>query len=164
HLLGTVYWEDKRFAEAERELTAAKDIREALRKDAPGDSAYAVYLGGTYCNLGLLASSQRQDSAVTWFDKAVATLTADRPASDEDLVGRQFLLNAYRGRANFYAKVGKFAESARDWRFVIVTDRPESKPVYQARLAYILSRTPDHREARSAAARRRGWRRNCQRR
>jgi serine/threonine protein kinase len=98
--LGSVLLDLGRRGEAEAPLREGLALKEALATDFPAALEYFDDLAAGYCNLGSLTlESGRPEAALGWFGKAIARLEPMFAREPLRVEPRQFLHNAYRGKA-----------------------------------------------------------------
>ena len=91
--------------EAEREYRAGLQGQEQLVTEHPGVPEYAVYLGGSYCNLGILLRNYRQPAVeLDWYDRAITTLGGVLRRVGRDVTALKFLRNSHWNRARALAR------------------------------------------------------------
>jgi eukaryotic-like serine/threonine-protein kinase len=151
--LGIVYEDTGRPREAEQAYTEGLSVFEALARDHPLIIEYGVSLGGAQCNLGNRTGGQgRYAESREWFTKAVATLQAVLAKEPQHAKAREFLRNAYRGRANTLVALGRHAEALADLDRAVELDHGQrvSYPIRLQR-ATALARLKRHAEATAEA-------------
>src|SRR5206468_2986517 len=102
--------------EAETEYRRALALREKLAADFPTVLAYAVDLGGSYCNFGNLVHKRGEAAAsLAWHAKAVATLRPVLAQEPRLATARHFLRNVHLNRARALDQFGRHAAAVADW-------------------------------------------------
>jgi serine/threonine protein kinase len=139
--LGYLFAGIGRQAEAEAEYHAAITIREKLAADAPAVPAYQFQLGGTWVNLGNLRYA-RDDfaGALEWHVKAVDRLAAVVRAEPGLAVAKEFLKNAYIGRAQDFMTLNRYPEALSDWDAALKCDDGSMRVSMRFRRADCLAR------------------------
>jgi tetratricopeptide (TPR) repeat protein len=139
--LGYMLADIGRRADAEPEYRAAMAIREQLVADAPGVPDYAVDLGGSYVNVGNLVSAAGDVAgALTWYTKAVERLAAVVKAEPRMAIAKQFLRNAYMGRAQDFVSLKRIAEALSDLEAALKSDDGSFRVSLRFRRADCLAR------------------------
>ncbi len=89
---------DTRPADAQADLTAARDVLEKLAAEVPQRIRYAEYLAGAYTGLGRLAGTERDPAGAKGaYEKALAILRPAVARSPDSAEARQLLAEAERG-------------------------------------------------------------------
>jgi tetratricopeptide (TPR) repeat protein len=148
-MLATLCGENGQPAEAQEHHRAAIQILERCAAANLEDKVVAIALAGTYCNK---ANVHRYNGEATeslqWYAKAEAILVATNKAKDGTHdTAQTFLRNVYWGRARVLDRLGKYAESLKDWTeaWQLEGSRPGSP--CRAGRAVALARLGNHREA-----------------
>ena len=139
--------------EAHSYLQEAQRLWRELVNADPARSDLAVGLGATCNNLGDLAQDYGDlDAALTWYDEAIQTLTrpAQEGARQREL--RRNLRNAYWGRAEVRARLGRHEDSVQDWTEVLRLEDGPEQTNFRVRYAYAVSCLGKHDQARAEAA------------
>jgi serine/threonine protein kinase/Tfp pilus assembly protein PilF len=147
--LGVLLGAQGRLAEAEIEHRAALALRKQLVADFPGVPSHAVDLGGSYCNLGNVV--QDLGLALVWHGKAIATLEAVLAQDVREARAREFLSNAYVGRARAFHGLQRHAEAAKDFDRAIELDEGPNRLTIRQERAVNLAKAGDHAQATRAA-------------
>jgi serine/threonine-protein kinase len=114
--LGEVYKTGGRWAEAEAAHRKALVIREKLATTQPGNAPILVFLAWSQNSLGLLAlTTGKPEVAVEWFARPAVTLGPVLKKEARHRFARRALCVAHWGRANALARVGRPAESVKDF-------------------------------------------------
>jgi serine/threonine protein kinase/tetratricopeptide (TPR) repeat protein len=121
---------------AEAALRRALGIFEKLAADFPTVSAHAIELGGGYCNIGIWVRDGGQpETALNWYQKAIATLEPVVAKEPRLVDAREFLRNSHKGRAEALEDLGRLAEATRDWERALELDDGPSKEFLRANVA-----------------------------
>jgi serine/threonine protein kinase len=121
--LGMLFARQRKWAEAEAAQREALAAWEKLVKLCPAVPKYAVNLGGTQVNLGLIEADKGDfKTALSWLDKAIATLGAVPSAAKESGDCRRFRGNAHGARAGALMRLERYPEALRDWEQVLQLD------------------------------------------
>jgi tetratricopeptide (TPR) repeat protein len=111
---------------------AALKINEQLAAEFPSMPAYAVELGGGYCNFGLLIRDQGDPlAALDWFAKAIRALELVLQKEQRLVIAREFLHNAHLNRAEALDMLHRHAEAVQDWDRAIELDDGQDKAALQ---------------------------------
>jgi tetratricopeptide (TPR) repeat protein len=137
--------------EAEAHYRQAVALGERLVADFPRVPAYAVSLGGSYCNFGLVLTEGGQPAqALEWYAQAIRVLqqALDRTP---DVRAREFLRKSHANRAVALGRIGRHAEAVPDWDRAIALDegpqRPTDRLLRACALAHCGEGTQATREA-----------------
>jgi tetratricopeptide (TPR) repeat protein len=125
--LGNVYRLTGRAAQAEPEYQKALEIREELVRRQPGVNELAIDLGGSYCNLGILAQEAGKiEAAHDWYGKGLAVLEPAYTREPKNPYARDYLGNARLVWAQVLGQLGKHREAlaACDRAQVLATGAP----------------------------------------
>jgi serine/threonine-protein kinase len=107
----------------------ARKVQERLVSDHPTESKHQTSLGGTYVNLGGLASQQDQAAqSLVWFARAIPLLEAVTIADPKNPAARPFLRNAHYGRAQAFDKLARYADAVKDWDQALELDAGPGRP------------------------------------
>ena len=101
-------------SDAEEQYRAALAIQQKLARDFPTVPLYQVDLGGSYCDFGMRLGQDdggQPAETLTWFDKAIRTLTAVYAKGRELLRAKEFLRNSHCKKAD---KRQEYADRAMD--------------------------------------------------
>jgi eukaryotic-like serine/threonine-protein kinase len=121
-----------RRADAETCYRAALRIQEQLVIDFPSVQRYAMSLAGGYCNLGHLIRDQGvPQAALDWFIRAMRTLEPILEKEPRLVTARQFLRNAYWGRARAFDLLQQYTAAVLDWERAIELDDGTYKDQFQ---------------------------------
>jgi tetratricopeptide (TPR) repeat protein len=114
--LGLMLFRLRRLPEAEVESRAAAALSEKLVAEFPAVHAYAVGLGGSYCNVGLVVEGRGEGAAaLDWYSKAIATLVPVHRAEPPHATGRRFLRTSCTRRAQVLMRLNRPAEAVADY-------------------------------------------------
>jgi serine/threonine-protein kinase len=143
---------------AEAAYRRALGIREELVRRHPSNASFAAELAGTYCNLGHLLSGapgwkDRPGAALDSYGRSIQALEAALRRDRRDAVAREFLTNAYSGRAEALQQLGRDAEAAHDWGRACELDTGAGRAAFRHRRAAALARSGDHAGAAGEANR-----------
>jgi tetratricopeptide (TPR) repeat protein len=128
--------------EAEAAYRRALELHEKLAADFPAVPAYAVGLGGAYCNFGNRVQDGGQpDAALGWYGKAIATLEPVTAKEPRQVNARLFLRNSHYARATALDTLGRHAEAARDWERALELDDGRDKEFFRSKVAESRLRT-----------------------
>src|SRR5439155_1729278 len=106
----------------------ARRLREKLVAAHPDVLGYQNGLSGTYVNLGnLIKTSGKSEEAIGWYGKAILLLEAVRQRQPKHPTARQFLRNAYWGRADVWTRLGRYAEALTDWDRALELDTGQDR-------------------------------------
>jgi serine/threonine protein kinase/Flp pilus assembly protein TadD len=96
----------------------AVDVRAKLVADFPGVQIYREHLAISYCMLGdSIRELGRPESALTWYDQAITTLTNVRAEKSRFVGAREFELRKARGeRAVALLELGQFNEAVQAFK------------------------------------------------
>jgi tetratricopeptide (TPR) repeat protein len=93
-------------------LEEACRLHESLVKDQPLVAEYAIELGGSYCNIGVLLTAQNEDAkAYPWFDKAETTLEKGLRLGGFTDQGHEYMRTVCSNRSVLLEKEGRLAEA-----------------------------------------------------
>jgi tetratricopeptide (TPR) repeat protein len=103
-------------SEAEPAYRKIVETAERLARDNPNSSEDAVYLGGSYCNLGhRLRDNNKPEAALASYSQATQTLEAVLAKDSINGQARRFLANSLSGAAVVRSKLlGRHAEALQD--------------------------------------------------
>jgi tetratricopeptide (TPR) repeat protein len=108
---------------------------ERLVGEFPAVPAYAVNLGGSYCNFGHFARDGGQpETALDWFKKAIATLEPVVSKEPRLTDARDFLRNSHWGRALALDDLGRRADATRDWERALELDDGSNGATFRVRI------------------------------
>ena len=114
--------------DADAAYRTAISIQKKLTEDAPSVDQYVFDLGRSYFYFGLLRQTcGNAETALEWYDSAVATVTplvSKEPTSDS---ARLFLSISHWGRAGSLVALGRHSESINDWERALELDDGTSK-------------------------------------
>jgi serine/threonine-protein kinase len=140
---------------ARKSFRQAIDVLEPLAAEFPTVTLYSVYLGATSSNFGGLALAQGNfDEATTLCSKAIAILQPLVTRDPRFLMARQFLGDAFQGRAEALSRLRRHTEAAEDYaRAAEVTEGADRTwCLCQRALALVHGgQTVNHAEAVAAA-------------
>jgi tetratricopeptide (TPR) repeat protein len=146
--LGILYLQTGRLDQSAVVQQKSLAIKQRLLERNPGDVGLAVALGGSCCNLGLALRDQKKNAeALVWFGKAVDTLEGVLKWQPRHLVGRDFLLKSYAGRAAALEALERYAEAQADWDQALTYARDEERPGLRLRRALALAHSGKYAEA-----------------
>ncbi len=127
---GVKLMESGRRSDAEAPYRRALAIYETLIADFGPLPIYLTNCGGTLCNMGnLLTHKKQHEPSLEWYGKAIAMKEQARQQIPNDVRNRDYLCNAYKGRADAFNALKRPAEAAADWDKVLELCR-ESKRSY----------------------------------
>jgi serine/threonine protein kinase/tetratricopeptide (TPR) repeat protein len=150
--LGVLYYSTGRFPQAEDAYRRALAVHTRLAKTFPAITNYQIALGGDSCNLGHLVRDQgKPEDALGWYEKAISTLEAVVQKEPLHVQAKQFLANSHRGRVDALARLGRYAEAAKDWDRLLALDPGELRPWYRWQRALALARSGEHAAATAEA-------------
>jgi serine/threonine-protein kinase len=130
-----------RAAEAESAYRDALAIRERLAADFPNAPAYKLSLAGGYANFGSVLSGQGQPGpALDWFAKAIRTLNALLRREPLLARAREYLRNAYVGRATALGQLHSYPDALADWDHALDYDDGSTRAVILLGRAGCLAR------------------------
>lgn len=133
---------------AKAALEKACQIRERLVKEQPLVPEYAVLLGGTYANLGMIHALRKETAqAHPWYDKAQACLeSALRQGAFPDQANN-YLRIVFKNRSYLLQVDGRLQEAAEQAEKAINVSTPLTMSASKLWHAMILSQTDRHAEA-----------------
>src|SRR5262249_47390679 len=92
-------------------LRRARSILEKIVQDHPGQSKYAVDLGGDYCDLAdLIRYGGEREEGLRLFKRAIQTLEPVCQKEQENDRARRFLANSYECEGNTYRVLHRYRE------------------------------------------------------
>jgi tetratricopeptide (TPR) repeat protein len=134
--LGNVLSELGKRGEADAAYREALAIQEMLTADFPNESDYATLLGAGYCNFGILTRESGQlETALGWFQKAIARLGPVVNKEPRLVQAREFLRNSHQIRARTLDDLGRHSDAVRDWERALELDDGGRKDYLRANLA-----------------------------
>jgi tetratricopeptide (TPR) repeat protein len=121
--LGRLQMSQRRFTDALASYEAARPVLAKLIQEFPTDQEYQIGLGAVLCNLGILyRETRRPTEALPWLDQAIRQLQTVLDKESRHAQARQFLRNAYQGRAAALDDLQRHAESAQAWEQAMAYD------------------------------------------
>jgi tetratricopeptide (TPR) repeat protein len=142
--LANVLRQTGRGADAEKSYHLALALQEKLTAEFPTTVRHWVELGATCVNLGNAALDKKEpERALAWFDRATAALARDKRSPQ----ARQFLRNAWWGRARALAALSRDAEALPAWDRALALDVAPGQPFLRMERAWALLRTGAHARA-----------------
>jgi tetratricopeptide (TPR) repeat protein len=122
--------------QAEEAYRQALAIQEKLVAEFPAVADYRIELGGNQCDFGsILGANKELERAIEWYGKAIATLDDALRQVRSDDRPRQYLRNAYWGRALAYYELMRHAEAAADWDKVAELSAEAERPQFRMNAA-----------------------------
>lgn len=117
-------FELKQPRESEEAGEKALKIYVGLRDKLKDDRAFAISLGGAYCNAGnALNRRGANEKAIDYYGKAIAILEEIHATEKKDDSPRQFLLNSVRGRGEVHKRMKKYPEAVADWERAVELEK-----------------------------------------
>jgi tetratricopeptide (TPR) repeat protein len=114
--LGMIYEARGKWAEARLEYEESYRALETLDAKQPGDIATGRSLAASACNVGNILNDHGEPlNALNWYGKAIRTLRAVLEKEPREMQTREFLRNAYWGRADACNRLGRHAEALAAW-------------------------------------------------
>jgi serine/threonine protein kinase/tetratricopeptide (TPR) repeat protein len=150
--LGILFYGQGEREPAKAQFLRALELREQLAAQFPAVPQYQIDVAGSYVNLGqlVIASGQAKES-LDWFAKAVTLLEVMLKRDTRVSVVREFLRNAYAGRAEALVKMKCHGDAAVAWGRAIELDDGAMRSKFGLARAVALVRSGDHRAASAAA-------------
>jgi tetratricopeptide (TPR) repeat protein len=156
NMLGLIYRDLERRAEAAASYTRATGVLEPLRREHPERTDLAVLLGGVLCNQGHLQGKTGQvEDALESYRQAEKVLSQVLAVSPGDATAAQYLFNTFTGRTERLADSGDLqgAVAACEAALASVPDGFPYAPSLRLHRTYYTARLGDHaRAAREAEA------------
>ncbi|CAN5345390.1 hypothetical protein BH11PLA2_BH11PLA2_24070 [soil metagenome] len=140
--LGSAFHALGKLDEACRQHQLALNIRKSLAAQHPAIPQYQIDLGASYCNTGLLLSSEEKwIEGLEFYTRAIATLQRVHEKEPAEVHAKQFLRNSHLNRALAYCRLRRFAESGEDWDRVVALSPPGEHAAvrYQQQLTRLRS-------------------------
>jgi tetratricopeptide (TPR) repeat protein len=135
-------------AKAKTALDRARAIRKKLAGDFPLVLEYARDLGGSYCNLGLVAhKAEKRQAAVDWYNKGQVCLDKVLKKDPRYPYASLFLRNVHWGRARALTRLGRHADALKDWDRALALDTGPTRNWILIGRAQTLARQGEHRRA-----------------
>jgi serine/threonine-protein kinase len=150
--LGNLYRSMGRLDQAQAAFQKALAVQESLARQHPTVTEYAVALGGTYSNLGRAVDEQGKPAvALDWYAKAIDKLAGVARQEKQHVLAREFLRNAYWGRAETLTQLGRHAEALADWDRTIELADGSQRDSLRLERALVLASLGQHARAVAAA-------------
>jgi tetratricopeptide (TPR) repeat protein len=141
----------KNAAGALRALEEACQLHETLVKDQPLVAEYAIELGASYCNIGVLLTAQNEDAkAYSWFDKAEATLEKGLQLGGFTDQGHDYMRTVCTNRSALLEKEGRLVEAAQQAERAIKFASPTNRDNSRFWHSMLLSLTDQHEKGIAA--------------
>ncbi len=137
--LGSVYWGNQQLDKAAAVYREALGILEPLVAAHPDNVWYASSLASLRINLGGLWGIQgRLKEALQQYDRALEALQFVLRREPNHAQAQKDLLPAHGGRAQTLSRLGRHAESVKDWDRVVALAPVENRPAYRLERAGVL--------------------------
>ena len=150
--LGSVYWGNHQPDKAAAVYQEALGILEPLVAAHPGHVWYATTLASLRINLGGLWGTQgRLEEALQQYDRALSALQFVLSREPNHAQAQKDLLPAHGGRAQTSSRLGRYAESVKDWDRVVALAAVANRPAYRLERAGVLIQMGDLAKAAAEA-------------
>ncbi len=153
--IGLIHFHDGHdIDQARKTYEKSLKIRQQLVEDDPDSIAYAINVGGSYCNLGHLESkTENHEQALTRYEQSIAALSGALKNEPNHSTAKRFLTNARGGRATLLVKLERFSAAAPDWKRCMELNSGRTARHFQNQFAFALAKAGDHHSAAGQAGR-----------
>jgi len=149
---GGFYHRISRRADAEQSYRKAIALLEKLTAVHRTNIDFAVALGSTYGNIGLLIlESGSPEAAQEWLDRSVSKLADVLREDERSTSARQALRNAYWWRAEALNGLEQHEQALTDWSMALDLDDGSSRNELRLQRARTLARLKEHASALAEA-------------
>jgi tetratricopeptide (TPR) repeat protein len=148
NLLGGIYRRNRQWEAAEAAFLRGVESQRAALEGHPDRIDLTVDLGGSYCNLGSLASDRNDSTgALAWFDRAEAILAEAHRRAPQFARAREFLRNTHYNRVDPLRALGRHAEVVTELEQALALDSGAMRLDLRFLLASARARAGDHARA-----------------